>query len=89
MAADFIKTQNSFADGEVSKDFFTKDNLNGLSKLENMDVISGGGLRRRRGLETVTSISGSARLIPFSVNGVAIAVPTPLNNSSFISSPHN
>lgn len=68
MAADFIKTQNSFADGEVSKDFFTKDNLNGLSKLENMDVISGGGLRRRRGLETVTSISGSARLIPFSVS---------------------
>ena len=29
--ADFIKTQNSFADGEVSPEFFAHDNLNGLS----------------------------------------------------------
>ena len=42
--ADFIKTQNSFADGEVSPEFFARDNLNGLSRLENMDVLSGGGL---------------------------------------------
>ena len=30
---DFIKTQNSFADGEVSPEFYARDNLNGLSYL--------------------------------------------------------
>lgn len=66
--ADFIKTQNSFADGEVSPDFFARDNLNGLSKLENMDVLAGGGLKRRPGLQTVTELDSTARLIPFSVS---------------------
>lgn len=66
--ADFIKTQNSFADGEVSPEFFARDNLNGLSRLENMDVLSGGGLRRRRGLASVAELSSDARLIPFSVS---------------------
>lgn len=65
--ADFIKTQNSFADGEVAPEFFARDNLNGLSRLENMDVLAGGGLRRRRGLETVVKINSNARLVPFSV----------------------
>ena len=65
---DFIKTQNSFADGEVSPEFYARDNLNGLSYLENMDVIVGGGLRRRRGLATVDTLTSSARLIPFSVS---------------------
>ena len=65
--ADFIKTQNSFADGEVSPEFFAHDNLNGLSKLENMDVMAGGGLKRRRGLESVTELNSAARLIPFSM----------------------
>lgn len=65
---DFIKTQNSFADGEVSPEFFARDNLNGLSKLENMDVMSGGGLARRRGLESVYNLSSNARLIAFSVS---------------------
>ena len=65
---DFIKTQNSFADGEVSPEFYACDNLNGLSYLENMDVIAGGGLRRRRGLATVDTLTSSARLIPFSVS---------------------
>ena len=65
---DFIKTQNSFADGEVSPEFYARDNLNGLSYLENMDVIAGGGLRRRRGLATVDTLTSSARLIPFSVS---------------------
>ena len=65
---DFIKTQNSFADGEVSPEFYARDNLNGLSYLENMDVIAGGGLRRRRGLSTVDTLTSSARLIPFSVS---------------------
>ncbi len=66
--ADFIKTQSSFADGEVASEFFARDNINGLSKLENMDVISGGGLKRRKGLQTVTTLSSTARLIPFSVS---------------------
>lgn len=65
---DFIKTQNSFADGEVSPEFYARDNLNGLSYLENMDVIAGGGLRRRRGLAAVDTLTSSARLIPFSVS---------------------
>ena len=65
--ADFIKTQNSFADGEVAPEFYAHDNLNGLSRLENMDVLAGGGLRRRRGLVSVASLSSNARLIPFSV----------------------
>ncbi len=66
--SDFIKTQNSFSDGEVAPEFYARDNINGLSKLENMDVLSGGGLSRRPGLHKVTSIRGPARLISFSVS---------------------
>ena len=66
--SDFIKTQNSFADGEVAPEFFARDNLNGLSKLENMDILSGGGLKRRDGLEIVTELNSAARIIPFSVS---------------------
>lgn len=66
--ANFIKTQNSFANGEVSPEFYARDNINGLSRMENMDVIAGGGLRRRRGLVHVTDISSVTRLIPFSVS---------------------
>ncbi len=66
--SEFIKTQNSFADGEVAPEFFARDNINGLSRLENMDVLAGGGLQRRKGLETVASLDSSARLIPFSVS---------------------
>ena len=65
---EFMKTQNSFADGEVSAEFFIRDNLNGLSRLENMDVIAGGGLRRRRGLQSFVTLNSSGRLIPFSVS---------------------
>ncbi len=65
--ADFIKTQNSFADGCVAPEFYARDNLNGLSRLENMDVLSGGGLSRRSGLVSVYELPSDARLIPFSV----------------------
>ncbi len=65
--ADFIKTQSTFADGEVAPEFYARDNINGLSQLENMDVLSGGGLTRRRGLVAVATLPSSARLIPFSV----------------------
>lgn len=63
----FIKTQNSFANGEVAPEFYARDNIDGLSKLENMDVLGGGGLARRRGLQSVAELGASARLIPFSV----------------------
>ena len=63
----FIYTQNSFASGEVSPEFFARENINGLSRLENMDVLSSGALSKRKGLVRVTPISSGARLIPFSV----------------------
>ena len=66
--ADFMKTQNSFADGQVDSEFFARDNINGLSLLENMDVIAGGGLTRRCGLASVATLRSDARLIPFSVS---------------------
>ncbi len=66
--ADFIKTQNSFANGEVAPEFYAHDNINGLSKLENMDVLAGGGLSRRSGLRTADTLVGAARLISFSVS---------------------
>lgn len=65
---EFIKTQNSFSHGEVSREFYTHTNIKGLSRLENMDVLSGGGLTRRSGLRHVCPLRGAARLIPFSVS---------------------
>ena len=64
---DFIKTQNSFAQGEVAPEFFAREDINGLSRLENMDVLAGGGLSRRPGLQTVASLNAVARLIPMTV----------------------
>lgn len=66
--AEFIKTENLFSDGEVAPEFFARDNINGLSKLENMDVLSGGGLSRRAGLKSVALLRNAARLIQFSVS---------------------
>ena len=64
----FIKTQTSFANGEVSPNFFANSDVQGLSRMENMDVISGGGITRRAGLKKIAKLSGPARLIPFSVS---------------------
>ncbi len=64
----FIKTQSSFAHGEVAPEFYAYDDINALAKLENMDVLAGGGLRRRSGLTTVYNLTSDARLIPFSVD---------------------
>ena len=66
--SEFMKTQNSFANGEVAAEFYAHDNLNGLAKLENMDVTAGGGLCRRRGLASVATLGATGRLIPFSVS---------------------
>lgn len=65
---DFIKTQNSFSNGEVAPEFYAHDNINGLSKLENMDVLAGGGLTRRAGLVYVDTLPGSARLLSFTLS---------------------
>lgn len=62
----FIKTQTSFANGEVSPNFFANSDIAGLARLENMDVIPGGGLRRRPGLKKIAKLSANARLVPFS-----------------------
>ena len=66
--SDFIKTQNSFASGEIAPEFYMKEGVNGLSRLENMDVIPGGGMSRRCGLNSVAKIPGALRLIPMSVS---------------------
>ncbi len=64
----FIKTQTSFANGEVSPKFFANEDIHGLSHMENMDVISGGGLARRPGLKKVAKLPSSARLVSLSVS---------------------
>lgn len=69
--ANFINTQNSFADGEISREFYTHDNLNGLAQLLNMDVMSGGGITRRPGLCAGAELPNVARLVPFSVGADA------------------
>lgn len=64
----FIKTQKSFVHGEVGTNFFTNDNLNGLAHMENLDVLPGGGLKRRPGLKKIATLSSNGRLVPFSIN---------------------
>ena len=64
---DFIKTQNNFSRGEIAPEFFARDDIAGVAKLENMDVLSGGGLSRRAGLSSVATLSDVVRIIPFSV----------------------
>lgn len=64
----FIKTQMSFADGEISPQFFANDNVHGLAYMENMDVIPGGGITRRAGLASVAALPSNAKLVSFSVS---------------------
>lgn len=63
----FIKTQTCFAHGEIAPEFYARDNIDGLSVLENMDVLSGGGLTRRKGLSKIAELKSDGRLISFSV----------------------
>ncbi len=65
---EFIHTQNSFANGEIAPEFYLTKNINGLSRLENMDVLSGGGLTRRPGLIDIATISGRARIFSFDIS---------------------
>ena len=82
--AQFIKTQHTFSHGEVAPEFYACDNIRGLSRLENMDVLSGGGLTRRMGLRTVAKLTGPARLITFSVTNDAEYILVMTNNHMHI-----
>ena len=64
----FLKTQNIFSCGEVSPDFYAQNNVHGVAKLENMDVLQSGGLIRRAGLTSIKNISNDAILVPFVIN---------------------
>ena len=64
---DFIKTQNSFSYGEISPEFYAVDNIDGLSELENMDVLESGGLRRRPGLKKLGSAYNGSIIVPFPI----------------------
>ena len=66
--ANFSKTQNSFSYGEVAPEFYAHDNIDGLSYMENLDVLDSGAMTRRYGLIQLATLSSSARLIPFSVS---------------------
>ncbi len=61
----FLLTQNTFEKGEIGPEFFSRENIQGLSVLQNMDVLSGGGLSRRSGLKYITDINDNSRLVPF------------------------
>ena len=64
----FLKTQNIFSDGEVSEEFYAINNIHGLSRLENMDVLQSGGLKRRPGLKKIGNISHDSILVPFQIS---------------------
>ena len=64
----FLKTQNIFSSGEVAPEFYSINNVHGVAKLENMDVLQSGGLKRRPGLKKIKSIANNALLIPFVID---------------------
>lgn len=59
---EFIHSQNSFANGEIAPEFYLTKNISGLSRLENMDVLSGGGVTRRFGIVDIATLDGNARI---------------------------
>lgn len=63
----FIKTQKSFADGEVAINFCANPQLNSLAYMANFDVVAGGALSRRAGLKKIANLPSNGRLISFSV----------------------
>ena len=65
---EFIHTQNSFANGEIAPEFYLNREIHGLARLENMDVLSGGGLTRRPGLVDVATLTGAARIFAFDIS---------------------
>ena len=64
----FLKKQNLFSCGEVAPDFYAIDNNLGVSKLENMDVLQSGALKRRAGLKKIGQIIDGSILVPFIIS---------------------
>lgn len=64
----FLKTQNAFSNGEISTEFYATDNSTGVSKLENMDVLQSGAIKRRPGLKSIATVANSTILIPFQIS---------------------
>ncbi|MBR3148252.1 MAG: hypothetical protein IKF41_02820 [Alphaproteobacteria bacterium] len=64
----FLKTQNIFSFGEVSPEFYAINNNNGLTCLENMDVLQSGALKRRPGLKQIDEIPDDAIIVPFKIS---------------------
>ena len=68
----FTHTQHSFANGEISRDFFGRGDLvplaRGCSALQNMDILPSGGITRRVGTSRLFECPPDARLINFSVS---------------------
>lgn len=65
---EFIHTQNSFANGEIAPEFYLNKDIYGLARLENMDVLAGGGLTRRSGLVDIATLSGAARIFSYDIS---------------------
>ena len=64
----FLKTQNIFSSGEVAPEFYATNNVHGVSRLENMDVLQSGGVKRRAGLKKIKNIANNAILVPFVIS---------------------
>ncbi len=64
----FLQTQNIFSCGEVAPDFYAINNMHGVSKLENMNVLQSGALKRRNGLKSIEAVSNNAILVPFIIS---------------------
>jgi len=68
----FMHTQNSFAYGEVSNEFFARSDMEtaarGLSRLTNMDVLPSGAITRRTGTIRMFDVNADAILVPFAVD---------------------
>jgi hypothetical protein len=64
----FLKTQYAFSNGEIAPEFYATNNVSGVAKLENMDVLQSGGLKRRPGLKKIRSVSNSSVIVPFVIS---------------------
>lgn len=64
----FLKTQNVFSRGEISSDFYALNNNNAVAKLENIDVLQSGGLKRRKGLKKIAIVPYKSILVPFQIS---------------------
>ena len=67
--------QTSFASGEIMPEMFGRGDLqsydNGAKVLQNVNVLSTGGVRRRAGSKYISTVSGTARLFGITINRVA------------------